>query len=101
MNRGQCRASVNRGISFTVAPPAALLPKFLCDREWIDIHVVPPGSLIAGMVQLPMVDAAEWHGELVTDLFAHRTRLRKTKVMGIGRRAIAEQTRLLADEEKM
>ena len=71
-----------------------LLPKTSCDLQGIDLESFPPGFLVAGLMQLPMMTAAERHGELITDLEADRPRLRKTQMMRIGRLPAADQTRL-------
>ena len=44
------------------------VPKLVRNRDRQHLHVRPPGRLIAVPVQLPMVLAAERHGELVADL---------------------------------
>src|SRR5450759_1981580 len=44
-----------------------LLPKPLGNRQGIDVEALPPGHLIAGLMQLPMMTAAEGDGELVAD----------------------------------
>jgi hypothetical protein len=49
-------------------------------------------------VQLAMVDATHRNGELITDLAAERPRLRKTQMMGIGRRTAAHQAWLGRNE---
>ena len=62
----------------------ALLPKTASDVESIDLPILPPRLLVASLMQLPMMSTAEWHGELITDLKTDRSRLRKTKMVGIG-----------------
>lgn len=52
-------------------------------------------------MELTVMDAAERHRKFVADLLAHRARLRKANVMRIGWGPAAEETRLLANEEKM
>jgi hypothetical protein len=47
-----------------------LLPKFSGGVQRLDLVVCPPVQLIADLMQLPMMTAAERHGELVTDLHA-------------------------------
>ena len=71
-----------------------LLPKTSCDFEGINLEIFPPGLFVAGLVKLPMMAAAERHGELVADLKTDRPRLRKSKMMRIGRLPTADQTRL-------
>src|SRR5262245_23384288 len=48
-----------------------------------------------------VMDAAEWHRELVAGFAADRTGLHESQVMRIRRLARAEQARLLGDEPKM
>jgi hypothetical protein len=47
-----------------------LRPKSLGDRERCDLEALPPGLLIACMMQLPVMAAAQRDGELVADLHA-------------------------------
>jgi hypothetical protein len=49
-----------------------LLPQALGDCERRDLEVLPPGLLIDCAMQLPMLAAAERHGELVADLHTQR-----------------------------
>ena len=71
-----------------------MLPKTSCDVQGIDLQVFPPSCLIAGLMQLPMMTAAERHGELITDLETDRPRLRKPQMMRIGGLPPANQARL-------
>ena len=52
-----------RGITF-----AALLPKATGNCERIDIALLPPLPLLAGGVDVVVVDSAERNGELIADL---------------------------------
>jgi len=61
----------------------AFLPKSFGDLQSIDFQVLPPGHFIAGLMQLPMVAAAERHGEFVTDFQANGSRLCKAQVMRV------------------
>ena len=45
----------------------------------------------------PMMPAAEWDRELITDLAAERAGLRKSEMVGIGGLAAAHEARLLDD----
>ena len=72
----------------------ALLPKTVSCLESIDPQALPPGLLIAGLMQLPVMPAAKRHGELITDLKTDRPRLRKPQMMRIGRLPPADQARL-------
>ena len=69
----------------------ALFPKSLGDLKRVDIQVVPPGHLVAGLVQLTMMAAAERNGELVADFKADGPGLGKAQVMRIGWLAAADQ----------
>ena len=59
-----------------------MLPETFCDLKRIDLQIVPPGSLIAGLMQLSVMAAAQRYGELITHLETDRPRLRKPQVMG-------------------
>ena len=48
-----------------------------------------------------MVATAEWHGEFVADFDPKGSRLRKAQVMGIGRMASTDETRLGDDKVQM
>jgi hypothetical protein len=61
-----------------------LLPKPFGDGERINLHVLPPGRFIAGLVQLAMMRAAQGHGELIADFEPLGVRLRKSQMMRIG-----------------
>ena len=71
-----------------------LFPKTFCDLQCIDLQVLPPSNLIASLMQLSMVTAAERHGELIADLEADRPRLRKPQMMWVGWLPPADQARL-------
>ena len=71
-----------------------LLPKPLGDRERVDLEILPPGHLIAGLMQLPMMTAAERDGEFVADFEAEGSRLSKAQMMRIGWLPAADQARL-------
>ena len=49
-------------------------------------------------VDLPVMEPANRHGELVADLSPERTGLGKAQVMWVGRRATTHETRLGRDE---
>ena len=72
----------------------ALLPKTASGLKSIDPEALPPRNLIASLMQLPMMTAAERHGELITDFKTDGSRLRKAQMMRIGRLPPANQTRL-------
>jgi len=54
-------------------------------RDFQGIHpvTVPPRAFIAGLVQLPMMSAAQRHCELIAHFEADCSRLCKPQVMGI------------------
>ena len=52
-------------------------------------------------MNLTVMTPAEGYGELVADLTAERSWLRKTQMMRVGRRAAADQAGLLHDEAKV
>jgi hypothetical protein len=70
-------------------------PKGKRDRHGIDIDPLPPCRLITVPVKLAMVEATNRNRELVADLAAQSTRLRKAKMMWIRRFAAAHHARLL------
>ena len=71
---------------------ARLAPKGCGDGEWIDPLTIPPATLIAAPVKLPMMEPADGDGEAVTDLAPHCLLFRELDVVGI-RRGTALQTR--------
>jgi hypothetical protein len=62
-----------------------LLPKPLGNWQGIDVEALPPGHLIARLMQLPMMTAAERDGELIADFETQRSGLGKAQVMRIRR----------------
>jgi hypothetical protein len=75
-----------------------LLPKTSCYFQCVNLEILPPGDLIAGLMQLSMMPAAERHGELVTYLKTDGPRLRKPQMMRIGGLPTADQTWLSRHE---
>ena len=71
-----------------------LLPKALGRFERVDLVIGPPGFFIGGLVQLPVMAAAERYGELVADFEAQGARLRKPEMMRVARLSSADETRL-------
>ena len=65
--------------------------------EWIDSGFAPPFGFIAVAVELTMMPAAQWDGELIADLAAKCTALREAQVVGIAGLAAADQARLMSD----
>ena len=62
-----------RGRGFWVG----LLPEASGDWKRVDLEVLPPAHLIAGLMQLAVMAAAERNGELVTDFKADGSGLGK------------------------
>ena len=78
-----------------------LFPKLPSKRERIDVQILPPGDFISGLMHLPMMAAAEWHGELVADFNPQRPRLRKSQMVGVGRLTTADETGLGRHKSQM
>ena len=72
----------------------AFLPKPLGNLQRINMQVRPPGSFITRLMQLPMVAAAERHGEFIADFATQGSGLGKAQMMRIARLAPADQARL-------
>ena len=72
----------------------ALLPKRPGDLQRFDLEVLPPGHLIAGLMQLPVMTAAERNGELVADFKADGSGLGKPQVMRVAGLPAADETGL-------
>jgi hypothetical protein len=70
-------------------------PEVPGDRHRIDRTLAPPFGLFSITVKLAMVAAAQRHSELIADLAAKRSGLRKPQVMGVARLAAADQAGLL------
>jgi hypothetical protein len=64
-------------------------------EERIDVQVFPPSHLIAGMMQLAMMTAAERYGEFVADFETQGSGLGKPQVIWIGRLPSADQAGVL------
>src|SRR5258705_3835596 len=77
------------------------LPKLLCLVERVNPEVGPPCSFIAMAMQRFVVLAAQPHSELVADLAPQRSRLGKLQMVGIARRALADQAALRAHKCQM
>ena len=77
------------------------VPKLRSRVEGIHTHVVPPGALVADVVELAVMGTAEGDGELVADLAADRLWLGKADVMGVGRDRATENARLRCDMAEM
>jgi hypothetical protein len=71
-----------------------LLPQTLGNWQSIDFEILPPRHFIAGLMQLPMMPAAERDGELVAHFETERSGLGKPQMMWIGGLPTADQARL-------
>jgi hypothetical protein len=71
-----------------------LLPQPIGNCEWVDIQSFPPRLFIPGLVQLPVVPAAERDRKLVAYLQAEGSRLRVPHVMRVGRLSFADEAGL-------
>ena len=78
-----------------------LLPQLPRDAQRVDFKFIPPGHFISGLVQLPMMAAAERDGKLVAHLDAERARLCEAEMVGVTWLAPADETGLRRDEAKM
>ena len=54
-----------------------LFPKTFGSLQGVYFQTLPPGHLIAGLMQLPVVTAAEGHGEFIADFEAQGSGLGK------------------------
>ena len=80
---------------------SSLLPKTSGNLQDIHPLAFPPRALIAGLVQLPMMAAAQRHGEFIAHLEANGSGLGKPQVMRIGGLPAADETRLCGDESQV
>ena len=71
-----------------------LFPKTSGDWQRFDLEVLPPGHLIAGLMQLPVMTAAQRNGELVADFKADGSGLGEPQVMRIAGLPAADETGL-------
>jgi hypothetical protein len=76
-------------------------PKTSGNLQDINPLAFPPRALIAGLVQLPMMAAAQRHGEFIAHLEANGSGLGKPQVMRIGGLPAADETRLCGDESQV
>jgi len=80
---------------------ARLRPKLARDFGRVDAGCVEPGLLVAGAMDGAVVDAAKRYRELVADLAAERTWLRKPEVVGITGFSRTNQASLLGDKPQV
>ena len=78
-----------------------LVPKPFGDLQGVDPQTLPPRHFIAGLMQLPMMSAAERYSKFVADLETERPELREPQVMRIGRLPAADDAGLRCDESQM
>ena len=71
-----------------------LFPKLLGNLERVDLEVLPPCHFIAGLMQLPMMTAAERDGEFVANFEAEGSGLGEPQMMRIARLPAADEARL-------
>jgi hypothetical protein len=69
-------------------------PELSGDLDGIDALRLPPGDLIAGAMQVTVMDAAERHRELIAHFAAQRARLHEAQMMGIAGLAPTDQAGL-------
>ena len=71
-----------------------LFPKLSGDVQRFDVEVSPPSDFVAGLMQLPVMTAAEGNGELVADFKTQGSRLGKPQVVRVARLPAADQAGL-------
>ena len=76
----------------------ALFPKPSGDVQRLDLPILPPGHLIAGLMQLPMMASAKGDGEFVADFHADGARLGEPQVMRVAGLSSTDQARLGRNE---
>jgi hypothetical protein len=76
---------------------ARLTPQIARHAERVDTGGLPPTLFVANAVNRAVVHAAEWDSEFIAGLAPECARLRVSQVVGIGRRAAADQASLLGD----
>ena len=78
-----------------------LSPELPGDLDGVDAGGLPPGLLVAGAMERPVMRAAERDGEFVARFAAERPRLQVAKMMRIGLFAAADETGLLSNITKV
>jgi hypothetical protein len=61
----------------------ARVPQLFGNRHWLDLHVRPPGLLVAVPMQILVVSTAEWHCEFVANLAAQGSCLGELEVVRV------------------
>lgn len=72
-------------------------PKLSRMDGWINAGFIPPATFVAATVQFAVVPAAKRDRKLIARLASQGYGLHDPQVMGVGRPAAADQTRLLGD----
>src|SRR5262245_47767625 len=80
---------------------SGLSPELTGDLNGVDAGRLPPGLLVAGAMDRPVMRAAERDGEFVARFAAERPWLQVTKMMRIGLLAAADETCLLGNAAKV
>ena len=77
------------------------LPEIPCHPDRRNLHIGPPRHFVAMAVQIPVMFSAQGDGKFVADLASERSRLGKFEMMGIARRALADQAGLRCHKREM
>lgn len=77
---------------------AGFEPKVARLCQGIDTASLPPCDFVRTIVSLAVMNAAQGHGKLITDLAADGAVLREAKVVGIRRVAAADEAWLLGNK---
>src|SRR5262245_47911953 len=77
------------------------VPQFLRDRERINLAFLPPTPLIPGRMIFAVVDGTQRHGKLVAHLERYPSQLSIANMMGVSRRAPADDARLLGHKAEV
>src|SRR3974390_2067840 len=78
-----------------------LLPDSLRNLEWLDIELLPPGGLIAGLMQLAVMTSAERNGEFIAHLQPDGSGLGEAQVMRVRRLPATDEAGLRSDKLQM
>src|SRR5215471_3489513 len=78
-----------------------LSPELTSDLNGVDAGRLPPGLLVAGAMDRPVMRAAERDGEFIARFAAERPWLQVAKMMRIGLFAAADETCLLGNVTKV
>ena len=70
-------------------------PERMCGERRINANFSPPRAFVTAAMEFAMVAATKRNGELIANLSTKGSALREAQVMSIGRRATADQARLL------